>query len=127
MISDARVIEQYYLETYGKRSHCIAYGAEAERVQSREVLDRLGLEPGGYFLYVSRMEPENNALLTVRAFERTSLKQKLVMVGDAPYAAEYIQRGEERERPLTMFFSRRHLRPGLPRAPVALLRLRPRH
>ena len=31
MISDARVIEKYYLETYGKRSHCIAYGADLGR------------------------------------------------------------------------------------------------
>ncbi len=91
VVSDARVIERYYRETYGKATRCIAYGSDMERLESRETLDKLGLEPGGYFLYVSRMEPENNALLTVRAFERTNLKQKLVMVGDAPYAAEYIR------------------------------------
>ena len=91
VISDARVIERYYRETYGKQTRCIAYGSDMERLESRATLHRLGLEPGGYFLYVSRMEPENNALLVVRAFERTGLKQKLVMVGDAPYAAEYIR------------------------------------
>lgn len=100
VISDAGVIERYYRETYGKRTRCIAYGSDMERLESRRTLDRLGLEPGGYFLYVSRMEPENNALLVVRAFERTGLKQKLVMVGDAPYAAEYIREvrstGDER-------------------------------
>ena len=92
MISDARVIEKYYRETYGKQSHCIAYGAEAGRAETREELDRLGLEPEGYFLYVSRMEPENNALLVVKAFEQVATDKKLVMVGDAPYAAEYIRR-----------------------------------
>lgn len=91
MISDARVIERYYLETYGKRSHCIAYGAEVERAETRETLDRLGLEPGGYLLYVSRLEPENNALLVAKAFIRTSAPQRLALVGDAPYAKDYVQ------------------------------------
>ncbi|MCB1018529.1 MAG: DUF1972 domain-containing protein [Bryobacterales bacterium] len=103
MISDARVIEKYYLETYGKVSHCIAYGAQAGRVDSRETLDRLGLEPGGYFLYVSRMEPENNALLVVKAFERTGTNKKLVMVGDAPYAAEYIRQIKATKDPRILF------------------------
>ncbi len=103
MISDARVIEQYYLETYGKRSHCIAYGAEVERVETREALDRLGLEPGGYFLYVSRMEPENNAEMVVQAFERVETDRKLVMVGDAPYAADYIERVKATQDPRILF------------------------
>jgi glycosyltransferase involved in cell wall biosynthesis len=91
MIADAGVIEQYYLQTYGRKSHRIAYGADLERAKTCETLDRLGLEPDGYFLYVSRMEPENNALLVVKAFEKVRTDKKLVMVGDAPYAAGYIR------------------------------------
>ncbi len=91
VVSDARVIERYYRERYGIDTRCIAYGAETSPVESTAALDDLGLEPGGYFLYVSRMEPENNADLVVRAFERTRCRQKLVMVGDAPYAQEYIR------------------------------------
>ncbi|HSW49898.1 MAG TPA: glycosyltransferase, partial [Bryobacteraceae bacterium] len=52
----------------------------------------LGLEPGGYFLYVSRMEPENNALPVREAFERVSTPFKLALVGDAPYAAAYLEK-----------------------------------
>ena len=91
VVSDARVIERYYRERYGLDTRFIAYGAETSPVESTAALDELGLEPGGYFLYVSRMEPENNADLVVRAFERTHCRQKLVMVGDAPYAQEYIR------------------------------------
>jgi len=90
VVADASVIQKYYAETYGKKTHLIAYGTPIGRVGTHEILDRYGLEPGGYFLYVSRMEPENNALLVVRAFERTSIDKKLIMVGDAPYAKEYI-------------------------------------
>jgi glycosyltransferase involved in cell wall biosynthesis len=56
------------------------------------VLQQLGLERRGYFLYVSRMEPENNALLVRQAFERIATGMKLALIGDAPYAAEYIAR-----------------------------------
>ncbi len=38
-------------------------------VKDTGTLGRLGLAAGGYFLYVSRMEPENNALLVREAFE----------------------------------------------------------
>ncbi len=91
LVTDAAVIQRYYAERYSKESRFIAYGAETGKVGSREALDRFGLEPGEYFLYVSRMEPENNPLLVVEAFAKTKVEMKLAMVGDAPYAAEYIR------------------------------------
>jgi glycosyltransferase involved in cell wall biosynthesis len=90
IVSDARVIRDYYRERYGKASFFIPYGAETTRVETTGALDELGLKPSEYFLYVSRLEPENNALLVVRAFERTSTDKRLVIVGDAPYAHRYI-------------------------------------
>jgi glycosyltransferase involved in cell wall biosynthesis len=56
------------------------------------VLDRLGLEPGRYLLYVSRLEPENNALLVRESFEAVKTDFRLALIGDAPYAHEYIRR-----------------------------------
>ena len=90
IVADARVIRDYYRERYGKESFFIPYGAETSRSESRAALDRLGLEPDGYFLYVSRLEPENNALLVVKAFEKVATDKRLVIVGDAPYARDYI-------------------------------------
>ena len=90
IVADARVIRDYYRERYGKESFFIPYGAETSRLESRAALDRLGLEPDGYFLYVSRLEPENNALLVVKAFEKVATDKRLVIVGDAPYARDYI-------------------------------------
>ncbi len=69
----------------------IPYGAEVGSVETAEILERLGLERRGYFLYVSRMEPENNAMLVREAFERVKTPFKLALVGDAPYAADYIR------------------------------------
>jgi glycosyltransferase involved in cell wall biosynthesis len=91
IVTDARVIERYYLERYGASSVFIPYGAITERPEERAALDALGIEPQNYFLYVSRLEPENNAHLVVRAFERVRTGKSLLVVGDAPYAAAYIR------------------------------------
>ena len=92
VVSDAQHIADYYRRRYGKATHFIPYGAETGQVNTREALERLGLEAGRYFLYVSRMEPENNALLVREAFEQVRTDMKLALVGDAPYAQNYIQR-----------------------------------
>jgi glycosyltransferase involved in cell wall biosynthesis len=56
----------------------------------RATLDRFGLQSEQYILYVSRLEPENNALAVIQAYQQTTVGPKLVVVGDAPYAREYI-------------------------------------
>ena len=90
IVTDARVIERYYRETYGARSTFIPYGAITDKPVGSEALEKLCLTPAGYFLYVSRLEPENNAHLVVAAFEKLRSTKKLVVVGDAPYARGYI-------------------------------------
>src|SRR6185312_6627139 len=57
------------------------------------------LEPKKYFLYVSRMEPENNGLLVRESFERVAGDVKLALIGDAPYAADYIARVRDTSDP----------------------------
>ncbi len=92
VVTDARKITEYYLQRYGRQSVFIPYGAETGKLRTADVLDRLGLERGRYLLYVSRMEPENNALAVREAFENSTTEMKLALIGDAPYAEEYIQR-----------------------------------
>ena len=99
VVTDARKIAEYYLSRYGKHSEFIPYGAETGRLDSAAVLDQLGLERGRYFLYVSRMEPENNALLVREAFEKLTTTLKLALIGDAPYAEEYIRRVRDTNDP----------------------------
>jgi glycosyltransferase involved in cell wall biosynthesis len=91
-VTDAEAIRTYYKETYNKDSLFIPYGAETGRVETRAALDRLGLEPYQYFLYVSRMEPENRALEVRQAFEQVATAMRLALIGDAPHAKEYIRR-----------------------------------
>jgi glycosyltransferase involved in cell wall biosynthesis len=90
VVSDAKVIRDYYRERHGFDSVFIPYGGDLPVPAGRAVLERLGLSPESYVLYVSRLEPENNALEVVRAYRDVPGQTPLVVVGDAPYAASYI-------------------------------------
>ncbi|HEY7727447.1 MAG TPA: DUF1972 domain-containing protein [Candidatus Eisenbacteria bacterium] len=92
VVSDARVIQRYYRERYGFESVFIPYGGDLPQPSGTETLERLGLSPERYALYVSRLEPENNADAVVRAYRDVPGQTPLVVVGDAPYAADYIAR-----------------------------------
>ena len=103
IVTDAREIEKYYLERYKKRSTFIPYGAPVGRVETKEVLEKFGVEPRKYILYVSRFEPENNPHVVVKEFEKVKTDMKLVMVGDAPYATDYIQQLKATQDPRIIF------------------------
>jgi glycosyltransferase involved in cell wall biosynthesis len=45
------------------------------------------------------MEPENNALMVREAFEKVRTDFKLALVGDAPYAADYIRQVKDTRDP----------------------------
>ncbi len=89
-ISDAEVIADHYRGRYGRSTTMIRYGVEPQPIVSHPVLNELGLEPRRYFLYVSRFEPENNPHRVVAAYAQAGGELPLVMVGDAPYASDFI-------------------------------------
>src|SRR5580700_1931443 len=99
VVTDARTIQDYYRRRYGKASTFIPYGAELGKVPGVSALETLGLEPGRYFLYVSRMEPENHPLEVRQAFEKVRTDMRLALVGDAPYARDYIQQVRDTKDP----------------------------
>jgi glycosyltransferase involved in cell wall biosynthesis len=99
VVTDAQSIARYYREMYHRESVMIPYGAELGPVETEDVLRKLGLERKKYFLYVSRMEPENNGLLVRQCFERVSTDLKIALVGYAPYAAAYISQVRDTRDP----------------------------
>ncbi len=98
MVTDAQVIQDYYLARYDAKSQMIAYGSEVERRPDRAAVRRWRAEPNRYVLYVSRLEPENNARLVIEAFKKVRTAYRLLIVGDAPYAHDYITDLKERAR-----------------------------
>lgn len=99
IISDAVQIQHYYRDTYHRESTMIPYGAEPHAVTTRAALDQLALTPDRYFLYVTRFEPENNPLLVRQAFEPLDTDFKLALIGDAPYAHDYIRQVRDTRDP----------------------------
>jgi len=103
LVTDAKVIYDYYKSTFGVESYLIPYGAPTQRLETTETLERFGLAPRRYLLYVSRFEPENNPDKVVEAFERVKTDLKLVMVGDSPYAPEFVQKVRSTRDPRIIF------------------------
>ena len=97
MVTDAQVIQDYYQVRHKAASTMIAYGSEVERRPDSGVR-KWRVEPNRYVLYVSRLEPENNAQLVIEAFKKVRTAYRLLVVGDAPYAESYISDLKARAR-----------------------------
>lgn len=93
--TDSHAVADIYERRYRQRIGVVPYGVEDPGHTGTETLERLGLEPRRYILFVGRLEPENNPHVLVEAFSRISQERargmKLVIVGGAPYAGEYIR------------------------------------
>lgn len=95
IVSDAQVIQDYYRERYGAASELIAYGSpilDRNPPPDMEAHGLGGVEPDRYLLYVSRLEPENQAHLVIEAYRKVGGDLPLLIVGDAPYANAYKER-----------------------------------
>ena len=103
VVTDAKVIFDFYRDRLGMDTAMIPYGATVHRKRHPDVMKKFGLEPNDYYLYVARFEPENNPHLVVKAFEKTKTRKKLVMVGDAPYAGNFVKQVRDTHDPRIKF------------------------
>jgi glycosyltransferase involved in cell wall biosynthesis len=94
-ITDSHAVADIFERRYGTRIGVVPYGVEDPGYEGTETLERLGLEPRKYILFVGRLEPENNPHLLVEAFSRIDAERargmKLAIIGGAPYASDYIR------------------------------------
>jgi len=89
LISDSREIQKYFRRRFGRGTEYISYGASIEESRHPALLEPFDLRPGSYFLQMARFEPENNILLTIRAFEKLETKMRLALVGGTTYRSKY--------------------------------------
>ncbi len=93
VIADNGTIQKRYRELYGVESELIPYGANTMTQNPGEAwLKKFQLTPKNYFLYVSRLTPENAADLAMAAHQASGVNLPLVVIGDAPYQPEFIAR-----------------------------------
>ena len=107
VITDSHTVADIFERRYGTRIGVVPYGVEDPGHEGTETLDALGLEPRKYILFVGRLEPENNPHVLVDAFARIpaarSRGMKLVVVGGAPYADDYIRQVRRKGDPRVIF------------------------
>lgn len=89
-VTDSRVVQDYYQSRFDSCPPYIPYGSEIEESPPGDTLTRFGLESQRYILFVGRLVPENCAHHLVHAFRDLDTDLKCVIVGDAPYVADYI-------------------------------------
>jgi glycosyltransferase involved in cell wall biosynthesis len=91
LVTDARAMQEYYLREYRAPSSFIPYSGVVGDAPSSDALAKYGLEPGGYYLVVARLEPENNVDLIIREYRAARPTRPLVIVGGSPYQTGYSQ------------------------------------
>jgi glycosyltransferase involved in cell wall biosynthesis len=96
LVTDARAMQDYYRSNYHVDSTFIPYGSQVGDPPTTTALDAFGLQPGGYYLVVTRIEPDNNTDLIVREYRRSGIRRPLVVVGSAAYPSDF-SRALERE------------------------------
>jgi glycosyltransferase involved in cell wall biosynthesis len=89
LIADAQGIADYYTDEFGVPTELISYGTNIDRDPASDRLAELGLESKKFHLVVARFEPENHVDVIVNGYHASEASLPLVVVGSAPYAAEY--------------------------------------
>lgn len=84
IIFDNIFAKDYFEKLFKKKYLFIPYGSEVKEPENSEILDRLGLEPKEYFLFVGRFIPDKGLQYLVPAFEKVKTDKKLVLVGGTP-------------------------------------------
>jgi glycosyltransferase involved in cell wall biosynthesis len=93
VVADNGAIQKRYREIYRVETELIPYGANAvTQNPGDEWLKKFQLTPNNYFLYVSRLTPENAADLAMTAHQASGVNFPLVVIGDAPYQQDFIVR-----------------------------------
>jgi len=88
LVSDSRAIQAYYQRLFKRRTSFIPYGVPGKvspnTDRQRKILAQYDLEPGKYYLQITRIEPDNMPLQIARAFFDSGLARrdfKLIVIG----------------------------------------------
>ncbi|HEU5347569.1 MAG TPA: DUF1972 domain-containing protein [Ktedonobacterales bacterium] len=106
IVSDSHVVERYYQDKFKTPSVFLPYGSDVPHLPPGETLQKLGLQPDGYILWVGRLVPENNAHDVIEAYQQLggpATGLQLCLVGDAPYSSEYKAELKQKAGPGVVF------------------------
>jgi glycosyltransferase involved in cell wall biosynthesis len=83
---------EYFRTEFGiadDRLSYIPYGADFERPQATDRLERFGVRPRRYLLFVGALVPDKGPDVLLDAYRQVDGDMPLVVVGDSPFAPEF--------------------------------------
>ncbi|MDB5159533.1 MAG: hypothetical protein JWR50_4240 [Mucilaginibacter sp.] len=90
VIFDNVIAKKLFEDKFNKTYKFIPFGSEVEAGTSNtDILERLGLEKGGYYLFVGRFIPDKGLHYLIPAFKNSTSKRKLVLIGGSPNPSSY--------------------------------------
>lgn len=92
VVTDNKIVFDFYMKKYNLQTHLIAYGAKSvyqNFEQESELLQAYGLEKKNYFIFIGRFVPEKGVLNLIKSYLKTNLEKPLVIVGDDASGGEY--------------------------------------
>jgi glycosyltransferase involved in cell wall biosynthesis len=92
VLADAEAVRHYYKTEYKRDSELVPYGADPPADRGTDTLEKFGLKPRGYLLFVGRLVPENAPHDFLEGVRLAGIDAPAVVVGDASYAEEYKMR-----------------------------------
>ena len=97
VIADSQGIKDYILQNYDvqkSKVQVIEYGASINHYFDQQILDKYDIGHNGYYLIVSRLEPENNVHIILEGYEFSQTDKPLIVVGnvtDTTYAQSLLK------------------------------------
>jgi glycosyltransferase involved in cell wall biosynthesis len=82
MVADSPDMQDYLLNTYGKKPIYIPYGADIFSRPEVSILKKYDLQPYQYFLMISRMEPENNIEMIIKGYLASNHSHPILIIGN---------------------------------------------
>jgi glycosyltransferase involved in cell wall biosynthesis len=92
VIFDNLIAKGLFEKRFNKQFKFIPFGSEVDAGStSSDILAKLGLEKGSYYLFVGRFIPDKGLHYLIPAFKNSKSKRKLVLVGGSPNPSPYEQ------------------------------------
>src|SRR5574341_1318554 len=81
-VSDNLGMQKYFLNTYGKETAYIPYGAELVHEPRADHLRRFNAVPYRYYMLVARFQPDNNFEMILDGYSMSRSDEPFLVVGD---------------------------------------------
>lgn len=92
IIFDNVIAKKLFEDRFKKEYRFIPFGSEVELSNGNaEVLERLNLQKGEYYLFVGRFIPDKGLHYLIPGFKRSMSNKKLVLIGGSPNPSPYEQ------------------------------------